>query len=248
MKWIPWSALIESLAFLALGLMWLSLLVSKKYLLFVAPRLAPFLAFAAVCFCLWGLAGLVSLGQRHYQKRYWPLTVILIPVLLLAGPLLAKPALFTVTAQAPVAQGAAPAQAKPYGVDFSAVKDTGIDTQAKRITLTTENYYETMLTLTKHIDTYVGHDVYAIGFVSYANQPENGHDFTLARYLLFCCVNDITPFGPMCYYDGAEKLPEHQWIAVHGTLTKRNWHGLFQPAINVKAIEPAKEIAGYIYP
>ena len=137
---------------------------------------------------------------------------------------------------------------RPFGIDFDTVKGDGIDAAHKKIMVTTANYYPLILKLTQHIKDYEGYEVYMIGFVSYDDKSLTNNNFTLARYLMACCINDVSPFGLICNYSGDIHWKEYQWLAVKGQLGYREYHGLIQPTIAVKEVVPAKRVAGYIYP
>lgn len=244
------QALLEGVSFLAAGGVTAAMLATGRYLSFVAPRLFPCLCLMAAVMTVWGGVSLRQMGRPVYRFSYGHCLTLLIPVLLFAGPLLLgtaySPGIGAVSAAA--AETADDVAEKPYGIDFDADHGSGIDNEGKRIILTTANYYSVILTLTKDIKAYEGYDIYMIGFVSYSDGRLKDNSFVLARYLMFCCVNDLSPFGLDCLYTGNKRWPENQWVAVKGTVTSRTYHSRPQPTIQVEKIVPAKRVPGYVYP
>lgn len=247
MKQVNRQALAEGVSFIALAVVWLIFMGSGTYRLFIAPRLLPFLSLAVVFFLLWGGVTLF-LGRRPtYRQRYRNCLIMLIPAVLLLGPVCFGGQRFSGHAAAEM-MDEPQASTHPFGIDFDGLSGSGIDEEHRVIIMNTKNYYANDLELTKNIEKYQGYTVYALGFVSYDDEMLKGNDFTIARYLMFCCINDITPFGLTCQYDGTKRWTEFQWVAVKGTVSKRPWHGLMQPIIVVQEIMPARKVEGYIYP
>lgn len=124
----------------------------------------------------------------------------------------------------------------------------GIDTVHKKITLTSQNYYDTILKITKHIDEYKGYTINATGFVSYHDQSLKNNDFVLARTLMICCAADMTPFGLTSEYKQEKPLRENTWYTMNGTISERNFHGMKQIYITNVNLKESAEIDGYIFP
>lgn len=133
-------------------------------------------------------------------------------------------------------------------MDLESVDGDGIDTAHKRIILNTKNWYKTIFKLTKHNEEYVGYEVYMTGFVSYHDDSLNGNDFTPSRYLMLCCVNDMSPFGIACRVRGDTHYPEFTWLAVKGKLETGDYHGMARPVLVVEDVRRARKVDGYVYP
>ncbi len=242
------QALLEGLSFLGISAVLTGLILTGRYMQLVSPLILPLLIMTALFFFLWGLAALKSLWQPSYRRIFRYCLVLTIPAILWSGPLLYGMAYSPASQAMSQQKDQMPAEKHPFGIDFDDTSHLGIDKEHKRIILSTKNYYTDTLTLMKNLSAYEGYDIYAVGFVSYHEKERQGKEFTLARYLMFCCINDLSPFGLYCYYDGPQNWDEYQWVAVKGVITKRAYHGLMQPAIEVKAIVPAQKVEGYIYP
>ena len=67
------------------GLM-LYLVISKKYLSYVTPRMAPYIYFTAIMMGIWALAGLGRLFRPQHKIRSAHCLVLVIPILMLTLP------------------------------------------------------------------------------------------------------------------------------------------------------------------
>lgn len=242
------QAVWEGIISLLTGGVLAGLVVTGRYLSLVVPRMKLFICLAAVIFILWGIASLIQAKRPVYRLAYAHCLALLIPVLLLFSPLLLGAAYSADSRTASQTIEQQNIDPRPFGIDFDTVKGDGIDVAHKKIMVTTANYYPLILKLTQHIKDYEGYEVYMIGFVSYDDKSLTNNNFTLARYLMACCINDVSPFGLICNYSGDIHWKEYQWLAVKGQLGYREYHGLIQPTIAVKEVVPAKRVAGYIYP
>ena len=239
------ASVAESAAFPILAGLVLCLLVTRRYMAFVTPLLMPVLGFMAVVFILWGIVGLRQ-SVASYRRVYTNAAGLFIAALLLVGPAVfgIVPVVFQAAAQHDDGEG----EARPFGMDLESVDGDGIDTAHKRIILNTKNWYKTIFKLTKHNEEYVGYEVYMTGFVSYHDDSLNGNDFTPSRYLMLCCVNDMSPFGIACRVRGDTHYPEFTWLAVKGKLETGDYHGMARPVLVVEDVRRARKVDGYVYP
>ena len=110
------------------------------------------------------------------------------------------------------------------------------------------NWYTTIFKLTKYVDKYAGYEVYITGFVSFYDDSLKRPDFTISRYLMICCVNDMSPFGLPCILTDGQEYGEYRWIAVKGKIEVGDYHGMKRPVLKVEEIRQAAKTVVYVYP
>ena len=236
----------EGLGLLCLSFVLAAMVVTGRYGAFIIPPLAPFIGVSAAVFFVWGLTDIVR-ARSLYRRIYTPVAGVFVIALLFAFP-----AFFGIVPKAPAIAAASDTDAtgeeRPFGIDFENREGDGINTKEKRIILNTKNWYRTIFEITKHNKDYEGYDIYLEGFVSYHDDELTGNDFTPSRYLMICCVNDMSPFGIGCNVQGARHYPEYTWVAVKGKIKSSTYHGMNRPLIDVEEVRPAGKIEGYVYP
>lgn len=238
---------IEGMLFILLAVVLSIFVIQGTYKMFITPRILPLVCISIIVFLVWGIMTLWRRKEVSYKKSYQACLWIWIPLVLITGPLLLGEEPYTKQIIGTM-QDAPQASTHPFGIDFDGQTHITIDNHNRMIIMNTKHFYDADLELTKNLEMYQGYTVYAVGFVSYDDEMLTGNDFTIARYLMFCCINDVTPFGITCHYEGPKHWQEYQWVAIKGTVTKRAWHGLMQPVIHIDEITPAKKVEGFIYP
>ena len=182
----------------------------------------------------------------------WALTLLLLWSTIKASKNTLSPSIFhaqafALPAEEPVDQVISITKEPVPTNDYKNIGD-GIDDTHRHITLTSRNYYDTILKVSNHIEKYKGYTVTATGYISYHDKALQGNDFVLARDLMICCVADMSPFGLPTEYSSTTPLLEHTWYTMEGTIGTRNFHGVEQPYIVNSKITQADAIDGYIFP
>ena len=65
--------------------------------------------------------------------------------------------------------------------------------------------------------------------------------FAPGRFVMTCCVEDISFMGLPCKYDAADTLNARQWVMVTATVSAR-FHALYRgigPVLSAVSVEPA---------
>lgn len=95
---------------------------------------------------------------------------------------------------------------------------------------------------------YEGKKITLTGFVFKAEGFKD-NEFVPARLMMTCCAADLVPVGLLANYDKAKDLKQDSWIVVTGEIKLLNYNGEKSPTIVVESIKstskPAKE---YVYP
>lgn len=264
------QVLLEAAALLAVAT-WLSYdLISGRYLVYVTPRMTPYLIGAVIVLSIWAAVALTRLFRPITRARVLHSFVLILPLLLLLlphGDVSASADDFSTTG-ASVATGttktAAPsstpdrtsATQEPQSTvetqDAPAEEIAGLDRDSKTITLSTEDFYAWISRFYNEPSTYKGYTVCITGYVINGTDVFAENEFALARLMMSCCVADLSPVGLICVYDQAADLVADDWISLEGTLTVGNYEldgqTFEEPQLLVTNITPTEEIAGYVYP
>lgn len=242
------QALCEACLSILLALLISYLLVSGIYKSLVSPRSFYWLWFFVALLFIWGLLSAKRLFTVQYQQKYWHCFTCIIPLILLSVPLLIYPNYAIASPSDNKEISVVSIDDKPFGYDLEAVTGDGIDRTHKRILLNSNNYYKTILQITKNVDEFKGYEVVMTGFVSYSSPELTGNEFTTSRLLLICCLADLASFGMVTEPPNNERLPEGTWITVKGYINTRMNHGRLRPYVTNVEIMDAMPIDGYIYP
>ena len=100
-------------------------------------------------------------------------------------------------------------------------------------------------------DRYVGKRV---KFIAQVKKPSDGRKgvFLATRQVMTCCINDLSLFGIICDFDGADYIEENSWVEIEGTIQKEFFekYNVEAPICNVSRVKacskPEKEIIDVI--
>ena len=251
MKYIPTiniHAAVEIVASASCSLSLLYLLTTGSIYRLIAPNSYIIaLLWALTLLLLWStIKASKNIFRRSYGSSYRNAILYGLCTLLLSPSIFHAQA-FALPAEEPVDQVISITKEPVPTKDYKNIGD-GIDDTHRHITLTSKNYYDTILKVSNHIEKYKGYTVTATGYISYHDKALQGNDFVLARDLMICCVADMSPFGLPTEYSSSTPLLEHTWYTMEGTIGTRNFHGVEQPYIINSKITQADAIDGYIFP
>lgn len=249
---------------LALAVWLLVYLISGRYLTYVTPRMLPYLIGTVVVLLVLACVTLTRLFLPNHRARVAHVFVLTLPLILLLLPhgvillsdnqLASIPATSTQSAVWSATPSPAPDASNAVSNSEEMLLDaiSGLDRDAKTITITTENYYDWMERLYQDAAAYEGYTVSLTGYVINGSDVFAEDEFALARLVMTCCVADLSPVGFICKYDEASQLNADDWVSVEGVLIagsyEINGQTYNEPQLNVTSITPAEEISGYVYP
>ena len=125
---------------------------------------------------------------------------------------------------------------------------SGLDTQAKKITVSDKEFYQWISELYNNYDKYAGYEV-SIKGMKYQDDSISGDKFAIVRLAMVCCAVDMVPCGPICQYDKTGSLKNDTWYTVNGVLESETVGGQMQIKLNVKKVEEATAPdEPYVYP
>ncbi|HJI42239.1 MAG TPA: hypothetical protein OIL83_02930 [Veillonellaceae bacterium] len=126
-------------------------------------------------------------------------------------------------------------------------EEGSVDEWNKTIKLSSDNFYKTILEISKDPKKYEGWTILLTGEVSRDDRSLPEGVVTVGRVAMTCCIADTSRFGIAAYSDHG-KLPMGSWVRVKGTLGTMTSHGQLLPDVHPVAITKAPPVLGFIYP
>ena len=238
------AACSEGTALMVVAALLTYLIVTKRSESYMNPVLIPFVVAMAAVFLFWGFSRILRATPTRTRSYAAAATLGMIAVLL------AGPAIFGIMPESPAdrLEQNEGGEVTPFGIDFEHIQGDGIDDNKRQVVIGSNNWYTTIFKLTKYVDKYAGYEVYITGFVSFYDDSLKRPDFTISRYLMICCVNDMSPFGLPCILTDGQEYGEYRWIAVKGKIEVGDYHGMKRPVLKVEEIRQAAKTVVYVYP
>lgn len=245
-------SIVKGLLYLILGICCVYLIVTGRYLNYIAPRYELLLGISSVALILGGLATVIWAPSRYYKHNWRSIVPIIIPVVLLIVP----PVLVPTTG----VQGAARINDDKNNFDFtndaigevitvnSESKEPGISKDKKEIVLNSDNFYQTIVKVGSNVDQYKDYTVYMTGYVNRDDNTLKSNEFTISRMAMSCCIADVAPIGMTAHKADGDSLANEQWVSIEGKVSTRDFHGRQQPYVEITKIKSAEPILGYVYP
>jgi len=128
------------------------------------------------------------------------------------------------------------------------IKTNRLEIYENTINITASNFVFSLCEILDHPDKYIGYDVNITGFV-YRDNGFKENEFVIGRYIMVCCAADMQVTGIICTSNEAENYDNDTWIKITGRLTKEKYEDIEKVSIVVDNIEkdmnPDKS---YVYP
>jgi putative membrane protein len=262
-KQLNMQALLESAVLASLAIWLLFFLISGRYLLYVTPRMLPYLIGTVIALIVLSGVTLTRLMQPNHRARVVHVFVLSLPLVMLLLPhgMISASSGQLSSVSIPAAQTAAPdATASPAPADAEDAEDvqlqpteelSGLDRETNTITVTTDNFYDWMERFYSSAESYEGFHVIMTGYVINGSDVFAADEFALARLVMTCCVADLTPIGIICNYADSTQLEANAWVSVSGVLEAKRYEidgvTYIEPQLKVDSLSPAEEISGYVY-
>lgn len=267
----------EAAACVVFGFFILKSAVEGSYLLYVTPRIKPWLIFTAAIMFLWSFSAFKSSAESHYPLSPASVFVLLIPLVLMLLPLektgidklsfAGSPAFSARSAPPALAETMnpflnPPAKNKGFSVQKEEIDEDallqktpksytklkGYDAENRSISADNEDFLDWTDAVYKYPEDFDGWHIEITGMIFYDSQFMNENEFIPARLLMVCCAADLVPYGLICQYDNAHNLEKGKWVTVNGTLSVGSYHGNPEPQILVESITQAERAEEYVYP
>ncbi|WP_428770636.1 TIGR03943 family protein [Treponema sp. HNW] len=267
----------EAAACAVFGFFLLKSVIAGGYLVYVTPRIKPWLIFTAAIMFLWSFSAFKSSKEAHYPLSAASVFVLLIPLVLMLLPLektgidkvsfAGSPAFSSRSAPPALAETMnpflnPPAENKAFPVQKKEIDEdsllqkkpkpytklAGYDAENRSITVHNDDFLDWTDAVYKHPADFDGWHIEITGMIFYDSQFMKENEFIPARLLMVCCAADLVPYGLICRYDNAHNLEKGKWVTVSGTLSVGTYHGNPEPQILVESISPAERAEEYVYP
>lgn len=228
-------------------------LSSGRALLYVNPKMIPFIKFGIIAMCFMMAVTLPELFTIPRRKlRLTPYTIFFIPLLLsVIFPAVALDSASLAGRSADMG-GTGVVQDGPQSIidgDITLDVDTAQPFPVSgNVVIEEDNYVAWLTALYQLPEEHLGLDVEISGFVHKTEDLEP-QTFLLSRFIMTCCTADMQLSGILCRYDQAEELTADTWFRINGTLTVELFNNRPIPAIVVDQItEIEKPEIPYVFP
>lgn len=84
--YVNYEALLEGACYLLFSVMMIGMACSKKYLLFVTPRMEPYLYFTGIVMFIWAISRFLKAGTPKYKSSVSRCLVLMIPLMIILIP------------------------------------------------------------------------------------------------------------------------------------------------------------------
>lgn len=252
-------------------------IISGTVILYVHPRVIPFMIFASISMILIGILLFRDLFNSSEKKvNSWPLLFFIVP-LLMGFALPAKSfdsssgAIGSVqlssvgsvssntssgntsesTQDLKDSQNVAEINSAADHRNISQDNETNDSISLKNgiLVLDSNNFYKCLCEIFDNMDKYKGTSIEVVGFVFKDNESFTKNQFVPARLMMVCCAADMQPVGILCQYDKASDLESDSWVKVNGTLDETTFEGETIPCIVAQSVEIAEDPdEAYVYP
>lgn len=85
-RYVNYEALLEGACYLLFSVMMIGMACSKKYLLFVTPRMEPYLYFTGIVMFIWAISRFLKAGTPKYKSSVSRCLVLMIPLMIILIP------------------------------------------------------------------------------------------------------------------------------------------------------------------
>ena len=266
------EALCKMIILLGFALFFAMIIATGKALLYVNPRIIPYVKFCTAALIVIALFYIPDIFKPQRKANIGIYLFFLIPLLsafiIQAKPLDTKTMAFgdvnlsqqSVTGKSPNNASNAAADNtvstwQTQNTDNSSTQVQISDGDASKlklhgdtIVMDDNNYVRWLQELYDNKQQYQGKKIQVIGFVLKGKELSQ-NEFYPARLMMACCTADLQPVGLLCRYENAPELKQDSWVKVDGTIKITDYKGE-QTAIIIadKVSNAEKPEYEYVYP
>jgi len=258
------DVLFKIMILLGFALFFFLIIKNGQVLIYVHPRIVPYMYFAIIAIILMVLFSLPDLRKGPNNSVCLSYLIFLLPLLTAFMPpqtMDASPISFGSTKAGVVSSddSAGDPSISSRAEESLSARYSDSDQESEVITPDIEildgpivvddnNFFQWSQEIFIGLDAYAGMQIEATGFILRDEQFET-NDFALARLLMTCCVADTVPIGFLCRYENSANLEELSWIKVTGNIQVVDYNGQTWPVIVIDKLEKtSKPKNEYVYP
>lgn len=262
-KKINVEAVLQLIILIGFAFFFSYIIFTGKVLLYVTPRIVPYVKFAIVAMILFSLFIVGDIFKPKRKANILPYLFFIIP-LAMAFILPAKSMDSTSMSFSDInstqqfldtaksngsnnntsnnATTTVNAASKPDKEDF------GLSMQGDTIVISSDNFVKWIQEIYDNMSVYEGKKIQLTGFV-FKDKAYNKNEFVTARFMMSCCSADLQPVGLLCRYDKAAELNQDAWINLKGKIQIIDYKGEKIPIITPESIQKTEKPQNdYVYP
>ncbi|MBU3190173.1 TIGR03943 family protein [Clostridium bowmanii] len=264
LKRINIEVLLKLIILLGFAFFFYHIIKTGKVLLYVNPRIIPYIKF--------GIVAMIALSIFIVRDLFKPKRkVYLKPYLFFIIPLFMA-FMVPTTSVASTSMSLGNAKKTTATNQVSSIKDNIIEDQNNinnntiasntntnkpgedlkmqddTILVNDNNFIGWTQEISYNMAKYEGKKITLTGFV-FKTDGFKENEFVPARLLMSCCAADLQPVGLLCHYDKAKELKQDTWIIVKGEIKILDYNGEKTPVIIAESIQITnKPTNEYVYP
>jgi len=228
-------------------LFYFSIIINGKVLLYVHPRIKPFIILAMIAM---PIIALFSIKEGNNNKRnkvkLYSYGIYLIPIVL--GSFINFVEIDSTTVKNTEITNTNVSDNTNLDKTQGNDSEKAMKIENDVIKVTTENYISSINEILNNPNKYAGKNIEVEGFV-YRDFSITGNQFVVGKFMMVCCIADTEIVGLLADYPGAKNFNNDTWVKVKGKLATGVYSGDQKIVIVVESIErdnnPDKS---YVYP
>lgn len=264
-KKINIEVLLKLIILIGFSFFFYDLIKTGKVLLYVNPRIIPYVKFAILTMIALSLFVSRDLFKAKRKVNIKPYLFFIIPLFMAfltpTTSVSSKSMALTrskSTAQIESQQGnnseeIKTNQEKPKDSTVtenanSSKEDLELEMQNNVIVVNDNSFIKWTQEITYNMLKYEGKKIELTGFV-FKDEHFKENEFVPARLMMSCCAADLQPVGLLCNYDKAKELNQDSWVIVTGKIKILDYNGEKTPVIIADTIKNTEKPKNeYVYP
>lgn len=251
MKKLNKEIILRIIILVCFALFYFSILINGKVLLYVHPRIKPFIIISMVAMVIIALF-LIKEGnnKRRGKVKLYSYGIYLIPIVL--GAFINSVEIDSTTVKS--TEISSPKLSDGLTDNTSLYEIQG-DSSGKKIKIednvikiTTDNFISSLEEILNNPNKYAEKDIEIQGFV-YKDDTIHENQFVVGKLMMTCCAADTQIVGLLAEYDGAKNFDNDTWVKVKGKLAVGVYSGDQEIVIAVESLERDNDPdKNYVYP
>ncbi|MBU3129297.1 TIGR03943 family protein [Clostridium tagluense] len=263
LKKINIEVLLKLIILIGFAFFFYYIIKTDKVLLYVSPRIIPYMKFGIVAMILLSLfiAGELFKPKRKVNIKPYLFFIIplfmtfLIPTASVSSKSMSRTTpknveKIVVTKQNNISDNNIIDTTKTTDTtNINASKvDKALKMEDNTIIINDNNFVKWVQEISYNMNKYEGKKIELTGFV-FKDKAFKINEFVPARFMMSCCAADLQPVGLLCHYDKAKDLKQDTWILVKGKVEIIDYKGERIAIIVAQSIANAEKPKNqYVYP
>lgn len=250
MKKLNKEFILRIIILICFTLFYLMIVINGKVLLYVHPRIKPFIIFAIIAMPIIAFFLIKERNTRQNKVKLYSYGIYLIPMVL--GTFINFVDIDSTTVKnteisSPKISQDVSDNANLYNIQENDNKKS-IKIENDVIKITTDNFIFSLDEILKNPNVYAQKNIEIEGFV-YKDDSILGNEFVVGKFMMVCCAADTQVVGILAKYDAVKNFDSDTWVKVKGKLVTGVYSGGQEIIIVVESMErdnnPDKS---YVYP